>query len=225
MPAGLQVYNSDGVFQIDGEFKNLCLRSKVTVTCNVATSNGVNNNYASAAQNYSGISNLVIALRSSAPCLVYWISATQYVILSSTNGASVTVYLFGDPPAAGGSSGLQVYNAAGQLVFDSDQKYMRVAGFEIMPGHIDSFSYPAGKTYAAITSGGFWGRTIVTGAPPGASNYYQSEWQRSGSSWSGVTLNTVGIQTYLGFFPDSAGAITYESLSDTFILVLDVTGY
>lgn len=225
MPAGLQVYNSDGVFQIDGEFKNLCLRSKVTVTCNVATSNGTNNNYASAAQNYSGITNLVIALRSSATCMVYWVSATQFVIISDTNGASVTVYLFGDPPAASGTSGLQVYNATGQLVFDSDRQYMRVAGFQIMSAHFATYNYPAGKTYATIASGGFWGRTIATGAPPGASNYYLSEWQRPGWSWSGTTLTMAGISTYFSFFPDSAGPITYESLSDTFILVLDVTGY
>ncbi len=227
MTAGLQVFNNDNILQIDGEYKNRCFIMKQNVVCNAATSNGSFNNYASAPRDYSGVVNPVVALRSSSPCLVHWISSTQYVIISNVNGAVCDVYFFGDTPTPSANYGLQVRNAKGELVFDSLQKYMRVIGYEVLPDttHIGTFTYPLGKVYATIVSGGFWGRTITTGAPSSSPSYFQSEWQRPASSWSSNVLTMNGFSPYFAYLPASAGNIIYESRSQTHIVVVDVTGY
>lgn len=227
MPAGLVVYNDDNILQIDGEFKNLCLRSKVTVTCNTAVTSGNSTFYRSGAQSYSGISNLVIAVRSSVNCMVYWVSSTQYVIYAETSGASVTVYLFGDPPAPTSDYGLRVYNDAGEVVFDAAREYMRVVDFKVLSTSTQegSESYPSGRTYAVVLSGGFWGRCIATGAPSGSPSYYLHEWKRTAASFSGTTLTLHGVYVYSANSSGPFADMLYDSRSATYALVLDVTNY
>lgn len=224
MPAGIIVYNDNNIIQIDSDYKNLCLRSKVTVTCNVAYSVGATSIYSCAAQNYSGITNLTIALRSTEQVMIFWISATQFSIVSPTNGASVTVYLFGDPPAVSENAGLQIYNSAGGLVFDASRRYMRVVDIIVDTNHTGTNVYPAGKTYATVLSGGYWGRAITTGAPLGSPTHCLHEWKRLSCKWTSVTMDRAGIHTYFEYYNTVVGTL-YESRSKGFLLVLDVTGY
>lgn len=79
--------------------------------------------------------------------------SVTFRIVRATSG-SVQWYLFDEPQSAPSSFGLQVFNASGKLVFDSQFLYMRV--LEMLYGNIDDYpggiaarSYP-GKAIAVV---------------------------------------------------------------------------
>lgn len=155
MPAGLTVVNDSNVVQIDENFRNLVLQSKQTVnlTTRFQTSS------------YTG----TVTVPTSTPCVVAVASPSTGVTIGPVTTAGVltlygrtqsqaTVYVFCPATSAPSTVGLQVFNAAGEPVFDSGLQYMRVTAALQIPdrgtGTDTPYTYagaPTG-TYAVVVS-------------------------------------------------------------------------
>lgn len=129
MPTGFQVINDNGYLQIDETFKNMVLVQKGTVT--LAKVNGVGTlpyqQAAYAAIAYPVISRQpVLALRSNA--LACYLANNNGFTVYGSEGAVVEYYIydqigFGN---AAGNAGMQVFDANGVEIFNSNNNYMKV---------------------------------------------------------------------------------------------------
>lgn len=129
MPSGLQVFNNDYITVIDENFFNLCLLGKGSAV----TSNNPNYSYVD------------VTLACSQPTIAFkCVTGFAYVLTQKNNGngtwtfrlgaatANQTIYywLFDIPPSASNSkSGMQVFNAAGALIFDANYPYLSPVAF------------------------------------------------------------------------------------------------
>lgn len=78
MTAGFWTKSTNGdVLQVDGNYKNLCLRYKTTLTTTSTLGGGAFAGSVTNTANYGSINNAVIALRSSACATVYWQNASN----------------------------------------------------------------------------------------------------------------------------------------------------
>lgn len=89
---------------------------------------------------------------------------------------SYSWWKFGNPVAPTGNAGLQVFDAAGNLTFDSRLKYARV--IDVFTGPTTgtaTHTYDAGRSYAVITAKRGWKTEQETrqdpDEPPGIQNY------------------------------------------------------
>ncbi|RLK45936.1 hypothetical protein [Cupriavidus plantarum] len=125
---GMKIWGSHGFVQIDGTYRNLGLRAKGSVF-----SGGVS----SETGWFYAIVTLpadapVLAWRSTAPTVQQVISQVgnqiTYYFQCQGSGVRVDYWLFDYPNLAllPGNYGLRVWNVAGDVVFDSRAKYMRV---------------------------------------------------------------------------------------------------
>ncbi|MDR5801213.1 hypothetical protein [Caballeronia sp. LZ001] len=126
---GLQVYNQSNVLQIDSTYKNLALRAKGSVAATTATAQG---DWFYATVTVSAGVSPVMAFRCPVACYLRQTTIANgnitYLFLVKGNSQIVQYWIFDDPVQAtrSGNYGLQVFNSAGSLVFDSRSKYMRV---------------------------------------------------------------------------------------------------
>lgn len=223
MTTGLQIVNDAGTILIDENYTNLALRLKGTVTLD---SDGV------ALVAVAGLASPVVAVRCT--------TAQAYGELGSGNtslrirgnpGASVTYYIFDTPVGSGLHQGLQVFNAAGVLCFDSGRSYARVRA--AITGDIrtavGTYTYDSGRTYAVAfpTKGRVrdWD-SISSRCPPDQFKYRRRAWdgaaQVSGSSvilsfWQWRNETSYGDCTNRE--PKIFNSYPFA------MMVLDVTGY
>lgn len=163
--AGLQIINTGNTFQIDQDYRNLCLRQKGTAvtSANLPAGGG---SYASF--NVTGLTSPIIAVGGPLAAVpqTYWDSANSRhgFLLSSAGGigTSIPYYIFDVPAELGSTYGFQVRNAAGQLIFDALQPPLRVRGFYVN-ANANVSSLASGRTYAvAHALLGFRAFTIET---------------------------------------------------------------
>ena len=116
-----------------------------------------------------------------------------------------------------------MFDAAGALCFDNRLKYMRVVGMSppVRPGPYNT-TYPAGREYASVLSGGGGSYTESTPGGPGQPGGTVTSFEKCMVSWSGTTETIRSIQTdyYNDATPFGQGGF-YPGQS----MVLDVTGY
>lgn len=74
-------------------------------------------------------------------------SYAVYEFWSNTT-ASVVCYCFGDVPIVPSDYGLQLYDTAGKLTFDSNSKFLKIAAVHTTTADTQSFSLPVGRTCA-----------------------------------------------------------------------------
>lgn len=163
MPSGLQVFNENGGFIIDGTYMNLCLAKKETKSSQPQG-------------NFNQISFSYLASDPTEIPPVLAISCDKRVIISgpvvSAGGqydwlvisyagpATATGYIFRGPPATGGNHGMQVFNDSGALVFDSTFPYMRIIDLIYDPPS-NSEPAPRTKTYPGIVQIAFFQNTFA----------------------------------------------------------------
>lgn len=146
--------------------------------------------------------------------------------------AAVNWYVFDKPPAAPTSGyGLVVWDASGNVVFDSTRKAMRVVGVLTSPsiaGYSASASFPtpatftgvSGRAYACVyagsryrlhqcLNGGFWRTAYVI----------------DGFSVNGTAVVAGDALPFYNISGSGAYSVTYYSTAAQNNLVLDVTGY
>ena len=142
MPAGLQVYGDHGVLQIDELYRNMALRASGTF----------NNN------------DTVVFANAVMPILAVRTTHSDGALqIGKTMSGSTATFGFKNPvvngnwwifdvPAQVANVGFQVFDAAGALVFDTDNDYMRMIGGPhiIDDSPTDNYTEPSGKTHAWI---------------------------------------------------------------------------
>lgn len=139
MPVGFQSIGDHGVYQIDELYQNLQLRAKGTFANHTAVS-------------LANATMPVIAVRTTHANGALFIgggfSGSTYTFNFRNPVVSGDYWIF-DVPVDSGNVGLQIFNAAGAMVFDSSLDYMKMAG----AATIGTSTEPAGKTYAWIQTG------------------------------------------------------------------------
>jgi hypothetical protein len=227
MAAGLKVWSQDGsgALQIDDTHQNLFLRAKGRATSTFRPS---------PSYDYSTVSGIMVAgVQLFSPVVV--ISALQLSQCVPVNRGSGNVelqfsmnsgvgsvadwWLFDTlAPAEKSSSGLLVWNAAGQLQYDVLKKPLRVVG--VSRGASASATYPAGRSYAGMVSGGGGTRAIpgtdIPGQPPSPAGYVILT---GGVMVSGTTVTAASYQVFGG------QGSSLNAQYDVSFLAADVTNY
>ena len=153
--AGFTVYGDSGVAQVDNTYANLSLVEKGTLTTDQSLY-GAQVSYKTIGPRSDLVSPIICVGGAvwSRPETFY--SATQIgfnVSVGGPVGTQFTYYIFDVPKNLGGAHGfgLQVFNAAGQPIFDASTGPMRVAAFiQNASGGSSSpiFTGAAGRSYA-----------------------------------------------------------------------------
>ncbi|MBQ4853228.1 hypothetical protein IMW82_00845 [Rhodanobacter sp. B2A1Ga4] len=179
MQAGFEVYNDGNALVIDGTYRNMSFRLKGT-----AVTTTVVDQFSTVTVSLSGLSGYpCVAVKSSSGA---WAAVRSYasgaclvdIVALGGVGTSVDYYIFDLPqPIAGDNAGLQVFNAAGDMVFSSSHRYVRIVGSitasagPSLPSN--SITLAAGKTYAVMQNNPMAYAKIVNQSPvPGEQDWY-----------------------------------------------------
>lgn len=170
MPAGLEIRNDAGFFQITDQYKNFVLVSKGTVALDGTEWNlGSSHQYGAHAvisfPNTLGYPPL-LALRCSVYVAIFRVQLVGgnwvYDITSQLGGLSTAViewFAFAPTPnVIPANYGLEVYTAGGQLAYHSGYLPMNVQSYQQQAlGHSGNFSLPSGRKIALVILGTNWG--------------------------------------------------------------------
>lgn len=214
MSAGLIIYNDAGKIQIDENYRNLLVQNS-----------GTNGTPAA-----SGITYPLCALQCPDFAVAYTFTKTSsvsYTVQKAGAGSHKWwVYDLSSTPA--GSAGLQVYNAAGALVYDSLRKAMKVVDYKKWTTNAwvgQAYTYPAGRSYAVVI-GTYASRSTRERLSSGVDGYEIQEIQYYGGAkvvGNVVTLDWINVrdETFL-----DANPAQYETERPAMdMLVVDVTNY
>lgn len=224
MPAGIEVYNDSGFFQIDSTYTNFRLTSTQTFSFPGAAGAPPELFAGIVTTAISGNTPLV-AIRSSVLCsvaMIRTITPTTFLVKVTASDAgpgSFTMYVFDQSPPTPGNCGLQVWDGGGKQVYDSNDKSLRVLDIykqgNVYPGAVSSRSYP-GKTVAVVVGGML---RYLSGTSPPSMQWEQLLGVRTPSS-SQVDR---GFFIYRRYFASTTqGYVSSRTVTD---LVVDVTGY
>lgn len=223
MPAGIQVFNDAGIFQIDSEYTNFRLTGVQTL--NFPGPGGA------PPELFAGVVSTIItgntplvAVRSSVFCSIAMIrqfSPTSFLVRAAavdTAPGSVTLYIFDQSPPTPGNCGLQVWNGSGTQVYDSNDKSLRVVdlykqGNVFFPSGVASRSYPGRKV--AVVVGG-----MLRFMQDSASMQWEALLGARTPNDSTVERSFFIYRRY--FTATRAGYVSSRNVTD---LVVDVTGY
>ncbi|KRG47335.1 hypothetical protein ARC20_03120 [Stenotrophomonas panacihumi] len=212
--------DGSSMLQIDGSYQNLHQRSKGSATTTTIYFPLAGANVSYVAVQFGGGFNRrpLVAVRSGSlvamgnpqqnPDGSWW----AYFYVRADVGATFDWYAYDTlAPAERGTYGLQVMNAAGEVVFDSTWRAMRVVGIVSNDGISGvTYSLPAGRTYAVAMNPG--GRAIPTGPSAGVV-------QSFGASVSSgtITVSPFQVATIAGAVSAANGPVAG--------IILDVTNY
>ncbi|MCE0495776.1 hypothetical protein [Vibrio salinus] len=224
MSGYFQAFNDSGNYLIDGVYKSFVLSRKLTVT----TSVNVQSKYRYV--DISVSSGEIIAIRSGVPVFLIFRSST--VIRLGTNGTAArafTVYIFKNNPTPEDSgAGLEVYNAAGECVYNSVQLPLNIVGIKT---GLSSFTFDTSRIYAAVIISSSGTLTSAYTAVMGPNIIFHLYIGVT----SGVNYVSGGIQTSNVEYYSSQSNETYSSGQsypsysysgkECKIAIIDVTGY
>lgn len=221
MPEGLEVYNDNGVFQIDGNRRNFQLKQSGSGTCNTSETTGGRTRYYTTIAVTSSTAPLFFIGGNTNVCGLYGISVSgstwTFQIVSNTNGATFNYWVFDAQDTAPDNFGLEVWNAAGQRVFHSGGKPLRIVGVQ---NGATTVTYTAGRTYAVCqTSSGFQ-VDFFDFDPNDDVHQYQAFYQ--GSQISGTTVTTA-ISIYEIYIASDPPPDPYYDAP--FFIIADVTNF
>lgn len=137
MPVGFQSINDSNVLQIDGRYKNLSLiRSGSVTPTSGEASISIN---ASAGE--------ILAVSCTDKFTLYWSTSNEALIrINGSTSAPVKYYVFGISSFTS-NYGLQVFDDAGQVVYDTGRKPFNVV--DIITSYTTK-NYSLGRNYAAV---------------------------------------------------------------------------
>lgn len=228
MTAGLQIINSGGTYQIDENYRNYQILSTGSgSTSSTYSADGITYKYTDIVVS-SGVAPM-LGVKSTSFMVVIGVSKsgdTWTFRVACETTQSFTYFVFDLVSTTPGNFGLEVYDAAGDLVFYSGNKPLRIVGimdindFELFEG---SYTYTSGRDYCIVTVfNGFvsvpYGFNKETGIWDGASFFYTG---------TNTVDNVCSIE--LGNIPlgDVAGASSSGGEIGTLgkALVIDVTDF
>lgn len=143
MGAGLQVWGDHGLYQIDGENKQITLYAKGTLY-----TSPVPGTY----PQYSGASvpvaaGMILAVASASPfTIMAKHNGIQDVVVQGVAGSTVNYWVFSPHVPSGTRVGMEVYGATGELIFDTGRPPMR--HLATVEGSGTASGFPADRTLA-----------------------------------------------------------------------------
>lgn len=147
MNAGFQCWNDSGTFQVDGVYPQFVLKRKLSVECNLIQRGTSLIPYKFA--DFELATDEIAAIVSDAYCAIIRVHNEEARVITPAHFPSINVdvYVFGKILSSMATFGMQVFNTAGDIVFDAGQKPLAMVGFPVGEGN---FTYTAGRSYAAI---------------------------------------------------------------------------
>lgn len=229
----IEILNDFNTVLIDDNYSNACMAYKgvlpLSASVNAQDCYQVQISYSSAAapQLALELNDIQIAATFTARTGNTW---TWYVFFKKAYvNRSINYYIFTVPSQIGGNGLVQLFDATGKLVFDSDLKYLIVKNFyQGAPGNNSlGTDLVTGRTYAAIAV-----------APHVSSMHLMTPAGQPSPPYNFVDANALGLYYRSGNALMHVGAITYsgQNQSDdpnshntnsgnTRVLLIDVTGY
>lgn len=234
MTAGFYATNpGSGTFVVDDTFRSLCVRKKNSVTLGADGRGTIT---------WESPVSPMVAVACTTEVAVF--GGTQITAglatwnLWGTPFTAVDYWVFDVPVNTAGNSGLQIYNAAGQLTFDSSFKYARYASYFttnniLTPG---SVTLTAGRKYAVVLlkSGWEFARDVKQEGvnSPEGNYYYREKFDHGGAA---VNNNVISFSwnddAPWGDWSDHAYTANAIAAFSTYghyalqALIVDVTGY
>lgn len=157
MPSGLTIFNTSNTVQIDETWRNYGFRQIIPV--NITTTN--TNPPGNTVYNLSVTGQeVLVACKASTLCALpgrsyfdgttwtfQWVFFTEFV--GDTINETVEFYVFDMMNSAYSNVGLEIFNAAGQRVFHSDQSVMKVGTSGSLP-ITSTFTGVPGRSYVPL---------------------------------------------------------------------------
>jgi len=233
MAAGLQVWNDASFLQIDGSSRHTVFRRKGTVlTQSLAQDGGLGD--VSVAWIPCALDEFIAISGPTPFMLAGRLSGQMRFHVFNNPGTAVTYWVFGPYTPSGTRVGLEIYNEAGTLVYDSGRLPMRVTG-EV--GGLGVIQLPQGRTYALVP----WAQHVNTQfsvmvLPPQTGQYFTvSSGGADFGSVDGAGLVSITYRSYwqIASAPkdlDGNGQppeqdSSWDNGQQNKYTVLDVTGY
>lgn len=176
MTAGIRIRNDDSMLVIDDTFFNYAFISKHTLTFAAGTSSGLwtGGSAPSAVLSLSGLDRPVAAARGSKGWVLAAIGkvGANWVFhfsgglhgSTATSGDTIEVFVFDRPKAATTGYGLRIWDGNGNIVFESNRKYMRVIDVRSITGNFPDTQLLPG-THAQIVMVNTHSKSIVPLTP------------------------------------------------------------
>lgn len=149
MPAGLEVVTDSGIVQIDSDSRLWVLIKKGTIT--VTKFNRNNNTNPTPYISVSGVCPVMFVAGASIHTVFLYtqkVGSEFRFYLASEDSGTVEYFIYDQAPPKASNFGLQVFAGDGALVFDSQDKHLRIVTV-LQLNENGSVSLPAGKKYAA----------------------------------------------------------------------------
>lgn len=166
MEAGIEIYNNNNKLVINSTFKNLVFSRKIKVSdLSILSMSSIYNHWSPSGYEIAqfampsledgeeifafareGTGDLTIA-----PWINADLTPDARVIQGDYTQSfdDVYMYIFSFKPIEPGAQGLQVFDASGNTIFDSAQKYMKV----LYSGALENYAVPINKKYAICPMG------------------------------------------------------------------------
>lgn len=219
MPAKIEVRNASGVLQFDQETLNYVVRQSGTVTCSTTWTTGGVTKYTTTIV-YTSASYPMLAIASTSAVVhdqtTVSGSTWTFKISSLTSGASVKYWVFDKATTSAASSGIRLYDASSNLIYETGKSVLRVQAVITGTG---SGTYTSGRTYAVIQGAAGWQWSEV--AIGGGNTRYRA-WYISSKVVSNVVTTALSLFESYTFAGSPGVPSSYTPTNPKFIIV-DVT--
>jgi hypothetical protein len=222
MSAGLQVYNTGGVLQIDENYFCMSLRAKATVTTSGHYTGVPAFSYVDIS--YTGFRPMVALRCTSAYASVIRVSNsgtswTFRIAVNSFSATSVTYYIFDRPAVVASGAGLEVYDASGNLTYSTAQAIAKLTLGA--PGAYTLPTLSSSLTYAGVAAGSLDALEVDNGDGTSTTYYTLSRACKAVGGTTGLSIQDADCGVVAGP-PGSFGDGTYSNVP--LPIAVDVTG-
>lgn len=238
MTAGLEIINTSGSVLIDENYQNLAMSASGSFTFVSGDFGRVNVNIPYKAD---GLRNPIMAIRVTGGYAGVRntsknaVTSVSTAVMFGQTGATVQWWCF-DVPDVTSNAGLQVFNSAGTLVFDSGNKYARVLNYW-MPANNSAWTGAvqtlggSGRTYAIAYCSPWWYKNALssTAGCGGSQRKYSLFYEGSMCSVTGspntFTFDRITYRDDGGVFGECSSGDPRSRTGQPIFAFLDVTGY
>ena len=219
MPYGMEIINDYGTILLDHSYNNLAMVSKGSVT--TARDSPASEDVAiySAYIGTALLSGERLAIACSTAFATFFCETDAVYVCTGGATAVVEWYRFGTPaPSTTNNAGLRVYNASGQLTFDSNHNQARV--HSSVTSEAATPVGTTGRKYAVILARRGHGHSTVRLPDPIVGGFYNTPILKA----TGVKIDGVNVSFGRVTWSSTGGGTDFESPAFR-AHIIDVTGY
>lgn len=231
MPAGLQIFNSAGVLQIDETYVNYVLVASGNATTNQSSPNY---SWSSRAIYYveitaTGRTAPMLAIKADQGDEVAVINGSvsggtwKWRVIGNFSSSNFDYYIFDVAPVATDTFGVAIYDADGDPVYHTSQKPLRVGGVFTSDGTI--LPYPTYDNQADFGTGRTWAAVQLYAG--NGENELEEGGQYNYAWWEGVYThaNGIGVGGIFTRLVSGSGYGVVNPWNQSVWLAVDVTNY